>query len=65
MKDLVNTQLIKNYINDNKLTKTAFCKRCKISIGTLNRIFSEKNVDIRAIFKIARIMNKNICDLFN
>lgn len=64
MKDIINTQKIKEYISANNLTKTKFCKLCKISISTLNRIFSGDNFYLDALFKIAKIMQVNVYTLF-
>ena len=60
------TELIENYIKENKISKIEFCKRCKLSIGTLNKVLSNQlNFKLNAIFKIARVLNieiKDICE---
>ena len=55
MKQTFNTELIKNYMRENNLSKKSFCKVCNISPLTLNKILNQKtNIRILAIFKIAR-----------
>lgn len=64
MSAMVKTELINNYINENNLSKTAFCKLCKISLTTLNNILANKgNIRILAIFKISRAMKIKISEL--
>lgn len=64
MNNYVDTIAIEKYMNENKLSKTKFCKTCKISISTFNRIIAGKNIKLIALFRIAKIMNINICKLF-
>ena len=60
-----NLKLIKNYINENQLTKTEFCKRCKIHISVLNKIFvNQTNFRYIALFKISKELNIHIAKLF-
>ena len=60
-----NLKLIKNYIKENQLTKTEFCKRCKIHISVLNKIFvNQTNFRYIALFKIAKELNIHIAKLF-
>lgn len=61
----INVQRIQSYIRENKLSKKAFCEKCKISYHTLRKIFDKNfNVDITILFKIARVLNVGIKDLF-
>lgn len=63
---MIKTELIINYLNKEKLSKTAFCKKCKISYSTLNKILNnEENYNLIALFKIAKILNIRICEIFN
>ena len=64
MKELVKTYIIKDYIKEKNLTKTEFYKRCKISIYTLNKILSRKNFEISALFKIAKVLELEVYQLF-
>ena len=36
----INVQRIQSYIRENKLSKKAFCEKCKISCHTLQKIIS-------------------------
>ncbi len=61
----INVPLIETYIRKNKLSKTAFCKKCKISYLTLQKIYSDNfNGNILVLFKIARVLKVGIKDLF-
>lgn len=60
-----NTELIINYISERKITINEFCKRCKISHEVFTKILSNKfNFRLNALFKLAKVLNKNVCDLF-
>ena len=41
MKNTIKTELIENFIKDNNLSKSKFCKMCKISQSTLNKIMTK------------------------
>lgn len=65
MKKLIKTELIENYLKEKNLNKSRFCKECKISTGTLNKILSNKeNFRINALFKIARTLGIQVFELF-
>lgn len=65
MKNKINVDMIKNYLTENKLSNTAFCKVCKISPSTLNKIISNKdNFRIIALLKIARVIKVQVHQLF-
>lgn len=66
MKTTIKTKIIKNYIIENKISKTKFCKMCKISTSTLNKILAN-NDNFRTIelFKIARVIKVQIYQMFN
>ena len=59
-------KIIENFMLENKISKTKFCKLCKISIRTLNKIMSN-NDDFRiiALFKIARVIKVQVHQMFN
>ncbi len=62
---MINDALIFEYIHTNKLTRATFCKLCGISYTAFRKILSGKAEDnIKALFKIARLLNVQICDLF-
>ncbi len=65
MENVVNVQKIKRYVEKNSLTKSSFCKLCKISVATLNRIYGGKDFYLCALFKIAKAMGVRVCELFN
>ena len=53
MKNTIKTELIENFIKENNLSKRKFCKMCKISQSTLNKIMTNsENFRIIALFKI-------------
>lgn len=56
MKDKFKTEIIENYLKENKMSKTEFCKLCGISQGTLSRIINNGNYRIDALFKISRVV---------
>lgn len=66
MKTVININLIKDYIKDNNLTNPEFCKLCKISALTFERIMKDDlEVDLTAIFRISRILDVRLCEMFN
>ena len=66
MKNTIKIEIIKNFMIKNKISKTAFCKICKISPSTLNKIMTKgDNFRIIALFKIARVIKIQVYQLFN
>ena len=66
MANLINTELIINFMKENSLTKTQFAKLCRIGVGTLNRVLSNcENIDVIVLFKIAKAMKVQCYQLFN
>ncbi len=66
MKNTIKTDIIEKYMNENKLSKTKFCKICKISPITLNKIMTnDDNFGIIALFKIARVIKVHVYQMFN
>ena len=66
MKNTIKTELIENFINDNNLSKSKFCKMCKISQSTLNKIMiNSENFRLIALFKIARVLKIQVYQMFN
>ena len=60
MKKWIKVELITNYLKQNKLSKTEFCRRVGISVGVLNKILSNNiNFRIDAIWKIAKVIKTN------
>ena len=61
----INVDLIKSYINDNNHTKKSFCKKCGISIQTLNKILENRDdINIISLFKVVRAMDLNMYQIF-
>ena len=66
MKNKIKIEKIKNFILENKISKTKFCKMCNISTSTLNKILTnDDNFGIIALFKIAKVMKVQIFQMFN
>ena len=65
MNNLIKTELIENYLKENKLTKAQFCKICNISPSTFKRIMSNGNFRINALFKVARVIEIKFYQIFN
>ncbi len=66
MKNTIKTELIENFIKDNNLSKSMFCKMCKISQSTLNKIMTNsENFRIIALFKIASVLKIQVFEMFN
>ncbi len=66
MKNTIKTELIENFIKDNSLSKSKFCKLCKISQSTLNKIMTNsENFRIIALFKIAKVLKIQVFEMFN
>ena len=66
MQSTVKIELIKNFMLENRISKAKFCKMCKISPSTLNKILTNNdNFGIIALFKIARVVNVKIYQMFN
>lgn len=62
----IKTEIIKNFMLENNISKTKFCKLCKISTGTFNKIIAnEFNFEITALFKIARVIKIKVYKMFN
>ena len=57
---------VENFIKENNLSKSKFCKMCKISQSTLNKIMTNsENFRIIALFKIARVLKIQVFEMFN
>ena len=66
MKNTIKIEVIERFIFENKISKTKFCKMCKISPSTLNKIMTnDDNFGIIALFKIARVINVQVYHMFN
>lgn len=60
----VNTKIIEDYRKENQLSVTKFCKLCQITPGTYKKIMSNESFNIKALFKIAKILGIHACQMF-
>ena len=61
----MNPLKIINYIRENKLTKTDFCKKCNIDISLLDGIiYYGKSIDYSITERIASVMGIGVYELF-
>ncbi len=61
----VNIEPIETYMRKNLLSRTQFCKRCGISISTLNKILcGDGNYRLNALLKISRAIDVPFTDFF-
>ena len=66
MKNTIKTKLIENFIKENNLSKSKFCKMCKINQIRLNKIMTNsENFKIIVLFKIARVLKIQVFEMFN
>ena len=64
-KKIIKTELIENYIMDNKISKSKFCRQCHIGYKTLKKVLHNQfDFDIVVLFKISRLLDIYIKDLF-
>ena len=59
----IKTELIENYRKEHNLSKTAFCKLCKIGIQTLNKIMRDDYNNVIPMIKIAGIIKVKFSQL--
>ena len=66
MKNTIKIEIIEKFMRENKISKTKFCKMCKISSNTLNKIMAkDDNFGIIALFKIAKVIKIQVYQMFN
>lgn len=65
MKNLIKTEMITNYLKEHDLSKTKFCKLCKISVSTYNKIMNGENFNLVALCRIAKKIEVELHKLFN
>lgn len=65
MNKKIKVEVIEKYLSENNLTKQKFCKMCRISSATLNRIL-QHNVGVRflTLLKIARTIKISTINLY-
>ena len=61
---MINTKLIDNFLKENNLSKTQFCKLCNISLQTLKNVYLSNNkISVKPIVKLALTMKVRLKDL--
>ena len=65
MKNIIQTELIDEFLVTNKISVDEFCQNAKISKSDLKKIYNKNlDFDIEVLFKIAKIMKTDICKIF-
>ncbi len=64
MKNKFKTEIIENYLKENKISKTKFCKLCGITLSTLMRIMNNENYRVSALFKISKELKLQVYKMF-
>lgn len=65
MKNLIKTEIIENYLQENNLSKTKFCKMCGISHSTFRKIMdNDSNSSLVALFKVVKVMKIHLYEIF-
>ncbi len=64
MKYRFDTSIITNYMEENHLSKTKFCKLCKIGFCTLKKVLNHENFSLRILYKIACAVDVELSDFF-
>lgn len=60
----INVKIIEDYIKNNNLSKTKFCKMCGISLYNLNKILkNDLTVKIIPLLKVIKYIDISSCDL--
>lgn len=66
MKETIKTELIRNFIKEQHLSKTKFCKLCKISPSTFHKIMkNDFHFHTGAFFRIAKVMKIEVVEIFD
>lgn len=61
----IRTEIIEEYRVENELSKSAFCRICKIQFRTYEKIMKGNyNFDVRALLRISRVLKIPIHQLF-
>ena len=65
MKYRVKTEIITNYLQEHKLSKTAFCKLCGVSLSSLNKLLANNyNMRGTTFVKIVKRLGVKFEDMF-
>ena len=64
MQSVINIQLIQEYIEKNSISKTEFCRRCKISYRVFQNIMSgQTKLRLISVFQIANLLKVSLDSL--
>lgn len=62
---IINEDLILQYMKDNHLSKTAFCKLCKIGKTTFDKLINDQTgLTINPVEKVVNAMGIHFKDIF-
>ena len=65
MKNMIKVEIIEKFMLENNISKTKFCKMCKISPNTLNKIMANNfNFEITALF-MSKTLEINASNWYN
>lgn len=65
MKITFKKELFKNFMKENNLSVTKFCKLCKIDVSVYYKIMNDKtNFRINVLFKIAKVLKIQVYQMF-
>lgn len=65
-KNFYNTNYIKAYLHEKRLSKNDFCKIAKISLRTLNKILKHnKSVRLKTVLKICILLKVSLNSFLN
>lgn len=65
MTSLLKIEMIESYMLKNNLSKSSFCKLCKIDWETLKKIYSGENIRLITVYKIASVLKVRMSELIN
>ena len=60
----IDKNIIDKYLKENNLSKTKFCKLCKISPSTLNAMLCGDNFRLNALLKIINVLKIEFHEIF-
>ena len=60
----INKMYIKQYIEEHKLTLSAFCRLSKISTTTFQAIMNDEDFDLYALYNISKLIHVPLYKMF-
>ena len=65
MENLIKTEIFTNFIKKHNLSKTKFCKVCKVSPSVFKKIMNNQdNFYVIALFRIAKVIGIQVYQMF-